>query len=143
MGGKRIERPEDWKRPLLVLVGPDEPSRFRLATHLIDRENAVVLCEGPPGCPLVRGEDCAVVGAADAVVILPTDAEGREIAISLSKCARRAAHALVVDPTSVHPDIEVVHVPSTEAVAIAVPALLQQPAPDGAAGERRDVDESE
>jgi hypothetical protein len=124
MDGKRESSEEPQRRPLLVLVGPDTPSRFRTAQHLIDRDNAVVLCDGPPGCPLARGEDCAVVGAADAVVIFPSEEHGHEIGVSLTMCARRAAHAVIVEPTIVRPDVEAMRVRSAEAVVIAVPALF-------------------
>ena len=122
-----MAREEQSERPrpgrLLALVGSDTADRSRLARHLLDRGNAVVICPGPPGCPLLREEPCGMVDTADAVILLPEAERDREIVRALSMCAQRACHSLVIEPSAVLPDTGSVRVRSVDAAAIAVSAF--------------------
>jgi hypothetical protein len=85
-------------RPLVLIVGSDSPRRQELAQSLIDRGRAVVICSGPPGCPLIRGERCVIVGTADAAIVLEPGTPSREIAVGLDLCSIEARRCVVGDP---------------------------------------------
>jgi hypothetical protein len=110
---------------LVLLVGPQDAARLELSQRLIGRGHSIVECSGPPGCPLIRGDECAIVSVADAVVVMPSEARDRETAAALSSCVDRARRALVVEPSAVPHQSEVQRVLSTDAVAIAMPVLLK------------------
>jgi hypothetical protein len=90
-------------RRLIVVVGPDGDERTWLARGLMERGDAVVLCEGPPGCSLVRSDRCPIVDRVDGVVVMPYAGDAtREIAIGLTLCARAARCAVALEPSVVH-----------------------------------------
>jgi hypothetical protein len=111
---------------LVLVVGPDTPTEQELSRRLINRGHSVVVCAGPPGCPLVRGEQCAIGSVADAVVVMPNEAHDRETLAGLSLCIDRARRALVIEPSLVSHEARVQHVPSIDAAAIALPAVLSR-----------------
>lgn len=120
---------EGQRRPLVVLVGPECKRRADLARELLDRDTAVVLCSGPPGCALVRDDSCPLNEAADMIVVLPTESADRETLTSLSLCAERARNALVVEPSTVRSDVSSARVRTTDAAKAAslVTTVLHHP----------------
>jgi hypothetical protein len=92
-------------RPLVLVVGSDSPRRQELARTLIDRGRSVVICNGPPGCPLIRGERCVIVGAADVAVVLESHANLRESAIGLGLCSDAARRCVPGDPRTIASDL--------------------------------------
>lgn len=80
---------------LVLLVGHDNAERRSIASRLVDRGRAVVICSGPPGCSLVRDDHCALLDSADLVVLLPSLPMAREVVVGLALCAR-LAHKTVV-----------------------------------------------
>ena len=89
------------RRSLVVLVGKESDSRGRLARELIDDGAAVVLCAGPPDCPLLRGQPCALIDTADGVVVMPTASRDQRVVTGLLRCAENARTSFVMDRTSI------------------------------------------
>lgn len=116
-------------RPLVVLVGKESDSRRGLARELIDDGSAVVLCAGPPDCPLLRGQPCALLETADGVVVLPTAAKDKRVVTGLLQCAEEARTAFVMDRTTIGEPTGALHVGiSTAARAAAfVGSVLRHP----------------
>ena len=86
-----------------MLVGPESDDRTQLAKGLIDRGEAIVLCDGPPGCSMVHNGRCPIVDTVDAVVVMPvTGLASREIAAGLTLCARGAHCAIALEPSIIH-----------------------------------------
>lgn len=84
------------RKPLVLMVGVQSPDRMRLARRLLDDGNAVVLCHGPPFCPLLRGERCVLVEKADVLVALPSASNHRDVVAGLALCVSRARCAVKV-----------------------------------------------
>ena len=83
-------------RPLVLVVGSHSSNRTNVARKLISDGSAVILCSGPPGCPLLRGSPCVLVEDAEVTVILPGASRSPEVLSGLSLCsqaARRVIHA--------------------------------------------------
>lgn len=91
--------------PLVLVVGSHSARREELARCLIDRGRAVILCGGPPACPLVRGDRCVVVNAADAVVLLEPRPPHRDAALGLLLCSEEARRAVTAESTAAAGDI--------------------------------------
>ncbi|MEX2555011.1 MAG: hypothetical protein WEB06_05210 [Actinomycetota bacterium] len=102
------------KRSLVALVGAESESRTKLARALIRNGTAVVICGGPPGCPLLRGEECAIVESVDGVVVMPhlPDATTSDVAIGLTRCAFETRTAIAIEPSAVHPLSGATHLPA-------------------------------
>lgn len=124
MSEREEERPS--YGALVLLVGPDTPEERELSENLISRGHSIVVCAGPPGCPLLRGDGCAIASVADAVIMMPSEARDRETLACLSMCLDGARRALVVEPSAVAHQGRVRHVPSVDAAAIALPAVLRE-----------------
>jgi hypothetical protein len=112
---------------LVLLVGPDTPAEQVLTRRLIARGHSIVICAGPPDCPMIRDEECAIGSVADAVVVMPNEASDRETLAGLSLCVDRARRALVIEPSAIAHRALVQHVPSVDAAAIALPRILKDP----------------
>jgi hypothetical protein len=97
-------------RPLVLVVGSDASNRTNVARKLISDGSAVILCPGPPGCPLLRGSPCVLVEGAEVAVIMPGASRAPEVLSGLALCseaARRVIHAGGCDAgraTRVDPD---------------------------------------
>ena len=102
------------KRSLVAIVGAESESRTKLARALIRDGTGVVICGGPPGCPLLRGEQCAIVESVDGVVVMPRppQATTRDVAIGLTRCAFEARKAIAIEPSAVHPLSRAIHLPA-------------------------------
>jgi hypothetical protein len=122
---------------LLLLVGPKGEARDGLTNALIARGHSVVICEGPPDCPLARDERCGIVEATDGVVMLPNATADAPQLDCLAKCVGLARRALVIEPSAIAHERPIRHVSSTGAAAIAIPWLLQTPAQPTAASTDR------
>ena len=85
------------RAPLVLVVGPDTTSRVEVARSAIGRGYPVVLCGGPPSCPLLRGEQCPIVEATDVAVFMPPEAHERAVIAGLSMCASRAHHVVLAE----------------------------------------------
>jgi hypothetical protein len=116
-------------RPLVTLVGKYSDDRVELARELIDKGCAVLLCAGPPGCPLMRGEACALLEATDTTVLLPTDTQDRKVLGGLSQCAQNAPGCIVMEPSTVGIRGGAVHVrfSDMERVSSFVTSVLRHP----------------
>jgi hypothetical protein len=88
------------RRSLVVVVGKDSEPRKELARELIDDGAAVVLCAGPPNCPLLRNQPCPLVETADGVVVMPTAAKDPRVVTGLLKCAESASNSFVMTPNN-------------------------------------------
>jgi hypothetical protein len=83
-------------RPLVLVVGSNSVNRTNVARKLISDGSAVILCSGPPGCPLLRGSPCVLVEGAEVAVIMPGASRAPEVLSGLTLCseaARRVIHA--------------------------------------------------
>jgi hypothetical protein len=83
-------------RPLVLVVGSDSSNRTNVASKLIFDGSAVILCSGPPGCPLLRGSPCVLVEGAEVAVIMSGASRAPEVVTGLALCsqaARRVIHA--------------------------------------------------
>ena len=102
------------KRSLVALVGAESESRTKLAQAVLRGGQGVVICAGPPGCPLLRGEECAIVAGVDGVVVMPRlpDATTSDVAIGLTRCAFEARTAIAIEPSAVHPLSRATHLPA-------------------------------
>src|SRR6266498_5837783 len=99
------------ERSIVVVVGAESSARATAARTFISDGHSVLLCAGPPGCPLLRNEPCAIVDVADAVVLMPRSGGRRDVEAGLSLCAKEARCAVVVERT--HPvawPAEAIHV---------------------------------
>ena len=92
-------------RPLVLVVGNPSERRDQLAQTLIARDRAVVICNGPPGCPLIRGDHCPVVDVADLTVVLEDQTSIRETAVGLALCATSARRSVSADVGAGRDDI--------------------------------------
>jgi hypothetical protein len=117
------------RRSLVTLVGPYSEDRVDLARALMDDGSAVVLCAGPPGCALLRGEPCAMIETADVTVLLPTESQDRKVVAGLSVCAENAPGCIVMEPSPVGIRGCAVHVrfSEMERVASFVSSVLHHP----------------
>jgi len=84
-------------RSIVVVVGPQSRARSQAARTFMDGGHSVVMCAGPPHCALLRDERCALVDAADAVVLMPRAPGNRLADVGLSKCANASRCAVVID----------------------------------------------
>src|SRR5690349_18594743 len=116
-------------RPLVTLVGKYSDDRVELARELIDKGCAVLLCAGPPGCSLMRGEPCALLESTDSTVLLPTDTHENKVLGGLSLCAENAPACVVMEPSTVGIRGGAVHVRFSEMdrVASFVTSVLHHP----------------
>lgn len=86
---------------IVLVVGADSSERTDAARSLIDKGQSVVLCAGPPACPLLRDEPCALVSVADAVVFMPAaKTSSRAVLSGLARCARSAVCPVVIEDSS-------------------------------------------
>ena len=117
------------RRPLVTLVGKYSDDRVELARGLIDEGCAVLLCAGPPGCSLMRGESCALLETSDATVLLPTDTQEQKVLGGLSLCAQTAPGCVVMEPSTIGIRGSAVHVRFSEMgrVASFVTSVLRHP----------------
>lgn len=94
-------------RKLVLVVGNESKNRTEVARRLIADDRAVVLCPGPPGCPLLRAEPCVLTQTADVTVIMPGSSRAPEVVAGLRLCAqgsRRVVRPGSLDrPSSVDP----------------------------------------
>lgn len=121
------------RRPLVTLVGQYSEDRVDLARALIEDGSAVVLCAGPPGCSLLRGEPCALIETSDLSVLLPIETEERKVVAGLSLCAENASSCIVMEPSPVGIRGSAVHVRFSEMdrVASFVSSVLHHPSSRG------------
>lgn len=85
---------QDARRPLVLVVGTDSTSRSRVARELISNGSAVILCAGPPACPLLRGTPCVLVEGADVAVMMPGNSRAPEVLEGLALCSCSARHVV-------------------------------------------------
>lgn len=74
------------ERKLVLVVGRGSPERAAVARRLISDDRAVVLCPGPPGCPLVRAEPCVLTASADVTVVMPGTSRDPQVLTGLRLC---------------------------------------------------------
>ena len=119
----------DEARSLVVVVGKESDPRRQLARELIDDGAAVVLCAGPPDCPLLRGQPCALLETADGVIVLPTASKDKRVIGGLQHCAETAKISFVLDRTTIGESVGAMQVGiSTPARAAAlVCSVLRHP----------------
>jgi len=86
-------------RKLVLVVGNESRNRTEIARRLISDDRAVVLCPGPPGCPLLRAEPCVLTQTADVTVVMPGSSRAPEVVAGLRLCAQ--ASRRVVQPGSI------------------------------------------
>lgn len=86
-------------RKLVLVVGNESRNRTEVAGRLISEGCAVVLCAGPPGCPLLREETCVLTETADVTVIMPGTSRAPEVVAGLRLCEK--ASRRVVRPSDV------------------------------------------
>lgn len=91
-------------RSVVVVVGAESVARSEAARTFMADGNAVLLCPGPPACPLLRDDPCVLIENADAVVLIPGRARTRAVQTGLSMCAASAKCAVVVGDGAVWPD---------------------------------------
>ena len=95
-------------RKLVLVVGSGSKNRTEVARRLISDDHAVVLCPGPPGCPLLRDELCVLTDSADLTVIMPGTSHSPEVVAGLRMCAQASDHvvrpAAFDHPSKVDPD---------------------------------------
>ena len=121
--------PNGYGRPLVTLVGPYSEDRVDLAREMIDAGSAVSLCSGPPGCPLLRGEACALLETANATVLLPNASQDRKVTTGLMLCAQNAPGCIVIEPSTVGVRGSAVHVRFSDMARVAslVSSVLHHP----------------
>lgn len=91
-------------RTLVLLVGRDTDERTELARRIIEEGKATIVCGGPDlDCPLLEGERCLLVDAADVGVFMSVTDDRPRVVAALSMCARAVPKALVgaEDPDAV------------------------------------------
>lgn len=81
-------------RKLVLVVGSASEARTEVAQRVISDDNAVFLCEGPPGCPLLRGRSCVLTDTADVTVIMPSTSVAKEVVAGLGACAKASSHVV-------------------------------------------------
>lgn len=100
-------QPWPWPGPRVLIENSDRDAALASASALRLAGYAVALCPGPlPSrrCPLVTGDDCALVRGADAIVssLGLEQPEGRDVLEALK--ARAPKTPLVVGTPSVQPE---------------------------------------
>ena len=126
----------DRKRRLVTVVGPYSERRVDVARALIADGSAVALCSGPPGCSLLRGDQCPLIETSDATLMLPVQSQDRKVIAGLSLCAENSRPCIVMEPSSVGFRNGAVHVnfPEAERVANFVTSVLHHPSSRRRAG---------
>lgn len=81
-------------RKLVLVVGSGSEARTEVARRILSDDNAVFLCEGPPGCPLLRGQSCVLTETTDMTVIMPSTSTGSEVIAGLGACAKASSYVV-------------------------------------------------
>ena len=81
-------------RKLVLVVGSASEARTEVARRVLSDDNAVFLCEGPPGCPLLRGRSCVLTETTDVTVIMPSSSVAPEVVAGLGACARASSRVV-------------------------------------------------
>jgi hypothetical protein len=84
----------DPARSLVLIVGAHSANRSSVASKLVREGSAVILCSGPPGCPLLRGSRCVLVEGADVTVMMPGTSHAPEVLSGRALCSQAARHAI-------------------------------------------------
>jgi hypothetical protein len=127
MGHEGVQKPRT--RPVVTVVGPFSEDRVDLARALLEKGVDVGLCAGPPGCELLREQDCPLIDTGHVTVMLPNDSTDRKVITGLSLCAQTSATCVVMEPSSVGVRGDTVHVRFSEMERVAdfVSSVLNHP----------------
>lgn len=86
---------------LALVVGPETDARHELARGFVARAWSSVVCSGPPGCPLLVEDRCALNDAADVTVFMPVSTGRRDVATELALCCGEAKMSVIIEPSPI------------------------------------------